>query len=83
MVLRNKDEQDKLVELIGKRMENILGSIPTTWTDEEIRYFAMGSAGTLEYLAKELLPDDIYGMVDELIESQIQLIMRKIEKYKK
>lgn len=46
MVLRNNEEQIELVRLIGDRMQNIKESIPTTWTKEETRFFAEGSAST-------------------------------------
>lgn len=82
MVLRNNDEQIELVRLIGDRMQEIKESIPTTWTNEETRFFAEGSASTLLYLAKRLLPDDVFGDVDGFIDSEMKNITRLIYKKK-
>lgn len=78
MVLRNNDEQIELVRLIGSRMQDIKESIPTTWTNEETRFFAEGSASTLLYLAKRLLPEDTFGDIDQFIDSEMKTINRLI-----
>jgi hypothetical protein len=78
MTLRNDDEQIELIKLIGSRMQDIKESVPTTWTKDETRFFAEGSASTLLYLAKRLLPEDAFGDVDQFIDSEMKSINRLI-----
>ena len=78
MTLRNDDEQIELVKLIGSRMQDIKESIPTTWTKDETRFFAEGSASTLLYLAKQLLPEETFGEMSQFIDSEMKTVNRLI-----
>lgn len=59
-------------------MQEIKESIPTTWTSEETRLFTEGSANTLLYLVKRLLPKDAFGDVDQFIDSEMKTTNRLI-----
>ena len=82
MVLRNEDEQYELVRLIGARMEQVKESIPQMSDADEARNYAMGTASTLSYLAKKLLPNETFGEVDRFLDSEMSNINGYIDRMK-
>ena len=61
-------------------MQDIKESIPTTWTKDETRFFAEGSASILLYLAKQPLPEETFGEMSQFIDSEMKSINRLIHK---
>lgn len=77
------EEQVEFIKLVGKRMQIVKDSIPQIETANEAQSFAMGSAGTLTFLAEKLLSPDVYNDLEDYISSEMKSISGMIERLRK
>ena len=82
MILKH-EEQIEFIKLAGKRMQIVKDSIPQIETANEAQSFAIGSAGTLTFLAEKLLSPDVYNDLEDYISSEMKSINNMIERLRK